>query len=100
MLTQEQLERLRTLVQLYVEELPLPAAVDALLLLYDVCELLELSGDHLERIFGSAPLRLVTGYAYGEGPRPGPVKTRVGVPIVGTVEADGRVVWKNGVGAG
>ena len=57
MLTQEQRNRLHTLVQLYVEELPLQAAVDALLLIYDVCEILDLTADQLETIFGSAPLR-------------------------------------------
>lgn len=74
MLTQDQRNRLHILVQLYVEELPLQAAVDALLLIYDMCEILELATDQLEAILGSAPLRLVTGFAYGVAPRP----TRVG----------------------
>jgi hypothetical protein len=78
MLTQDQRRRLHTLVQLYVEELPLQAAVDALLLIYDVCEILDLTADQLETIFGSAPLRLVTGFAYGAAPRP----TRAGAAAV------------------
>ena len=67
MISDEQLERLRNLVQLFAEELPDGDAQDALVLLYDVCEILGLSAEKLNRVFGPAVLTWVTGLVYGEG---------------------------------
>ena len=65
MLGDEQLGRLRILAHLYVEELPDARSVDALILLFDICEILMLIGDQLETVFGAETLRWVTGLVYG-----------------------------------
>lgn len=70
MVTNEQLGRIRNLVQLYVEELPDERALDNLILLFDVCEILELPTERLEAIFGAEALRWVTGLVYGERGHP------------------------------
>ena len=67
MISDEQLERLHCLAQLFAEELPDGGAIDALVLLFDVCEILGLSAEKLERVFGPAVLTWVTGVVYGEG---------------------------------
>ena len=66
MISDEQLARLRNLAQLFAEELPDGDAQDALVLLYDVCEILGLAPERLERVFGPAVLTWVTGVVYGE----------------------------------
>ena len=66
MLDNEQLERLHTLTQFYIEELPDPDAQDVLVLLLDVCEILELAPEAMAAVFGPATLTWVTGLAYGE----------------------------------
>ena len=66
MISDEQLGRIRNLVQLYVEELPDNNALDALILLYDVCEILALPAERLATIFGAEVLTWVTGLVYGE----------------------------------
>lgn len=59
--------RLRNLAQLYAGQLPDGDAQDALVLLFDVCEILGLAPERLERVFGPAVLTWVTGVVYGEG---------------------------------
>ena len=54
------------LVELFVEELPDRTAQDALVLLFDVCEILELAPATLEQLFGPAALMWVTGLVYGQ----------------------------------
>lgn len=66
MISDEQLERLRNLARLYSEELPDDGTIDALVLLYDVCEILDLSAEKLAYVFGPAVLTWVTGLVYGE----------------------------------
>lgn len=70
MLTDEQLRRLRTLAHLYVEELPDARALNNLILIFDICEILTLTADQLETVFGAAALQWVTGLVYGEGRHP------------------------------
>ena len=67
MISDEQLERLRNLAQLYAQQLPDGDAQNAVVLLYDVCEILALAPERLERVFGPAVLTWVTGVMYGEG---------------------------------
>lgn len=67
MITIEQLERLRDLTQPHVDRLPDSCAVNNLILLFDICEILMLSADQLAVIFGAETLRWVTGLVYGEG---------------------------------
>jgi hypothetical protein len=67
MITDEQLGRIRNLAQLYVEELPDDQALDALVLIYDLCEILELPAQRLAQVFGAEVLLWVTGLVYGEG---------------------------------
>lgn len=67
MLGDEQLGRLRNLAQLFVEELPDVRSVNALILVFDICEILALTADQLETVFGAETLRWVTGLVYGEG---------------------------------
>ncbi len=66
MIRDEQLERLRALTQFYTEELPDRDAQDTLVLLLNVCEILELTPSALTRVFGPAVLTWVTGLVYGE----------------------------------
>ncbi|MFZ1771798.1 MAG: hypothetical protein WAU00_21485 [Caldilinea sp.] len=70
MVSDKQLARLRNLAQLYSEELPDGRALDALVLLFDVCEILGIAPEKLERVFGPAVLTWVTGLVYGEGTAP------------------------------
>lgn len=65
MVTSEQVERIRNLAQLYVEELPDDQALDALVLIYDVCEILTFTADQLAVVFGANALRWVTALVYG-----------------------------------
>ncbi len=67
MISDEQVTRLRNLAQLYAGQLPDDDAQNALVLLYDVCEILGLAADSLNRIFEPAVLTWVTGLVYGEG---------------------------------
>jgi hypothetical protein len=67
MVTNEQLKRIRDLAQLNVEKMPDAQALDALVLLYDMCEILELPAERLAQVFGAEALTLVTGLVYGEG---------------------------------
>ena len=64
MLDNEQLERLYTLTQFYIEELPDPQG--ALVLLLDVCKILELAPEAMAAVFRPATLTWVMGLAYGE----------------------------------
>ena len=70
MVSDKQLARLRNLAQLYSEELPDGRALDALVLLFDVCEILGIAPEKLDRVFGQAVLTWVTGLVYGEGTAP------------------------------
>ena len=67
MISDEQLERLRNLAQLFAQQLPDGDAQNAVVLLYDVCEILALAPERLECVFGPAVLTWVTGLVYGEG---------------------------------
>lgn len=67
MITDEQLGRIRNLAQLYVERLPDDQALDALVLICDLCEILELPVERLALVFGAEVLTWVTGLVYGEG---------------------------------
>lgn len=66
MITDEQLGRLRTLARLYIEELPDGQALNSLILIFDICEILTLTADQLALVFGDETLRWVTGLVYGE----------------------------------
>jgi hypothetical protein len=66
MVTNEQLERIRNLAQLYVERLPDDEALGALMLIYDLCEILALPAERLAKVFGAEVLTWVTGLVYGE----------------------------------
>jgi hypothetical protein len=68
MVTDEQMERMRNMALYYADELPDIHALNGLLLIYDVCEILNLSPAKLETIFGTQILHLVTATIYGIPP--------------------------------
>jgi hypothetical protein len=65
-LTPYHLTRLRDLAGEYVSALPDARAQEALLLIYDLLEIFELSPGQCETVFGPDALRYVTGVVYGE----------------------------------
>ena len=58
-LTSPEYSRLRRIAHICASQLPEPFAVDALLMLYDVCRAHELTVDELRNIFGSQALAFV-----------------------------------------
>jgi hypothetical protein len=102
-LTPYQLARLRDLAGEYVGALPDGRALEALLLLYDVLEVFELSPGSLETVFGAGALRAITGLVYGElgeqhlPPTGGGEATQYDLPAAGepqtpTIRVNGRPV--------
>lgn len=65
-LTPYQLTRLRDIAGDYAAALPDSRALDALLLVYDLLEVFELSSGQCETVFGVETLRYLTGITYGE----------------------------------
>lgn len=65
-LTPYQLTRLRDIAGDYAAALPDSRALDALLLIYDLLEVFELSSGQCETVFGGETLRYLTGITYGE----------------------------------
>ena len=88
MITSDQFNRLRRLVQILSRALPEPRALDALVLLFDVLEILELSQEQMQALFGPAALRYITELVYGSPasqaepqPEPRPAEPPVLVPM-------------------
>ena len=61
-----QLTRLRDIAGDYAAALPDSRALDALLLIYDLLEVFELSSGQRETVFGVETMRYLTGITYGE----------------------------------
>ena len=71
-LSSPEYSRLRRIAHICASQLPEPFAVDALLMLYDVCRAHELAPEELRYIFGSQALALVQAGKH-TAPRENPV---------------------------